>query len=125
MIQNKDQLSENLAFLHEKLRIMTLMELVFNRSVDSRQLTFEQISQACDLQQDQVEILLMKAFSIKVIRGVIDQVGGTVRFSWVQPRVLDVTQIVNLRDRLKHWSSKVHETANYLQENAPQLLEQK
>jgi hypothetical protein len=49
----------------------------------------------------------MKAFSLGVLKGTIDQVEGQVRVKWVQPRVLDMTQISGIRDRLHSWSSQV------------------
>lgn len=67
------------------------------------------------------------------------------RIKWVQPRVLDVkqvsqpalltthahpphavprfaAQIASIRDRLKTWAGKVHETAIYLEASAPELI---
>jgi hypothetical protein len=60
-----------------------------------------------------VELLLMKAFSLGVLKGTIDQVEGQVRVKWVQPRVLDMTQISGIRDRLHSWSSQVRNAIIY------------
>jgi len=114
--------AKNLEFLSQKIRIMTLMELVFKRGTQNRTIPFTDIAKACDLPLDQVELMLMKAFSLHVIRGSIDEVSRTVRILWVQPRVLDVPQIAHIRDRLRGWAKEVHGTANFLQENAPQLF---
>jgi len=96
---------------------MALMEMCFKKTSISRTLTFKDISATCGLPTEQVELLLMKSFSLKVVRGIIDQVDQTVRIKWVQPRVLDLDQISGIRDRLKTWSTEVHKTANYLEEN--------
>jgi len=117
-----DQVRSSQELLNQKIRIMALMELVFKQAGDSRKLTFKQISTVCDLPENQVEFLLMKAFSLRVVRGLIDQVDASVRISWVQPRVLSQLQIGALRQRLKDWSVQVHNVANDLQENAPNLL---
>jgi len=37
----------------------------------------------------------MKALSLELVRGSIDQVGQEVTMTWVQPRVLDLTQVTN------------------------------
>jgi len=110
-------LSKNTEFLNQKIRIMALMEMCFKRTSISRTLTFKDISTTCGLPTELVELLLMKSFSLKVVRGLIDQVDQTVRIKWVQPRVLDLDQISSIRDRLKTWSTEVHKTANYLEEN--------
>lgn len=116
-------LRENEAFLHQKIRIMALIEMVFQRNAQSRVLTFEDIAKGCELDVDQVELLLMKACSLGVIKGEIDQVAGKVRVNWVQPRVLSTTQLTSIKTILEEWSVKVKNTAHYLEENAPELLQ--
>lgn len=59
---------------------------------------------------------------VHLIEGVIDQVDGTVRVSWVQPRVLAVSQISGLRDRLDSWLTKVHSTLLSIETEAPDLI---
>ena len=54
----------------------------------------------------QVEWVLMRAMSLGLIRGVMDQVDGSVEVSWVQPRVLDQTQIEMLSSQLSQWSDR-------------------
>lgn len=115
-------LAKNAAFLNQKVRIMALMEMVFTRASDDRVLTFREVGEACQLQVHEVELLLMKAFSIGVVRGQIDQVEQTVAMSWVQPRVLNKEQIAGMRDRLRVWSARVDGTARELESSAGELL---
>ena len=56
------------------------------------------------------------------MEGIIDQVEGTVRVTWVQPRVLAVPQIAELRDRLDTWLTKVHSTLLAVEAETPDLL---
>jgi len=122
--ENNALLKENAEFLNQKIRIMSLMELIFKQSniSQSRLFTFQQISEHCHLPVQQVEFLLMKSFALRLIRGSIDEVARTVRINWVQARVLTIEQIQSIQQLLKQWSNNVHQTANYLQENAPSLF---
>lgn len=125
-VEKKDEpmLAKNAEFLNQKVRIMALMEMVLKRGSHTRTFKFEEIAKTCDLPEGHVEFMLMKAFSLKVVRGVVDEVDKTVQIKWVQPRVLNIQQIGALRDRLKDWSKDVHNTANFLTENAPTLIAQ-
>jgi 26S proteasome regulatory subunit N9 len=49
-------------------------------------------------------------------------VDGTVRVSWVQPRVLGVPQIAALKDRLDNWLQKVHTTLLAVEAETPDLI---
>lgn len=41
----------------------------------------------------QVELLVMKALSVGLVKGNIDEVDQKVQMTWVQPRVLDLQQV--------------------------------
>jgi len=122
--KSEEVLSANVELLSQKIRILALMDLVFKRGPTNRKFSFEEIAKTCELKIDMVELLLMKAFSLRVVKGVIDQVDQSVRIKWVQARVLDLKAISSLRDRLKDWSANVQTTTAYVQENAPNLLTQ-
>lgn len=40
-----------------------------------------------------VELLVMKALSVGLVKGSIDEVDKRVHMTWVQPRVLDLQQV--------------------------------
>jgi 26S proteasome regulatory subunit N9 len=50
------------------------------------------------------------ASSLKLIRGTIDQVGSTVDVTWVQPRVLEGSQLDLLAGQFTGWTSMVKST---------------
>jgi 26S proteasome regulatory subunit N9 len=58
-------------------------------------------------------------FSLKLIRGSIDQVDQKAVITWVQPRVLSGAQIGKLADRLDAWKKKLDGVAERI---APELL---
>lgn len=66
--------------------------------------------------------MLMRAFSLGVLTGTIDQIEQKVRIKWVQPRVLSMDQLKSIRDRLGIWSESVADAATYLESNAPELI---
>ncbi|KAI8896521.1 hypothetical protein BC833DRAFT_528164 [Globomyces pollinis-pini] len=99
-----------LAFLRQKLCLMTLVEAVFKRSKEQRgHMTFNEVSKETRVPLDEVEHLVMKALSLELIKGSIDEVEGIVQVTWVQPRVLDKTQIKHIADRIDEWGVKVKE----------------
>jgi 26S proteasome regulatory subunit N9 len=64
----------------------------------------------------------MKALSLKLVKGEIDQVEQKVQFTWVQPRVLDIQQVSGLRDRLATWATTVNQTLILLEGETPELF---
>mmetsp|Transcript_18621 Transcript_18621/g.25819 ORF Transcript_18621/g.25819 Transcript_18621/m.25819 type:complete len:399 (+) Transcript_18621:358-1554(+) len=108
--------------LREKITILCLMEIIFNEPADNRVIAMSHIAEKTKLSLDGVEFLLMKTLSVHLIEGVIDQVDGTVNVSWVQPRVLGLPQIGELRNRLDNWLDKVHTTLLTVESETPELL---
>merc|ERR1712060_433964 len=86
-----------------------------------RTVEFATIAAASKLPIDQVELLLMRALSLGLIKGVIDQVEQTVRVSWVQPRVLQTAQIALMTERLKSWCGTVNTTLTMLDSLTPEF----
>jgi len=122
-IDNQAALKANLPLLREKISILALIELVFARPSEGRTLSFNEISAAAKIPLEEVELLVMKAFSVKLVRGIIDEVSHTVTIYWVQPRVLDIPQISKMNERLTKWIDSVGQLATYMQnETAPELL---
>ncbi|GJE89121.1 PCI-domain-containing protein [Phanerochaete sordida] len=111
-------LQENYAFLRQKICLMALIESVFKRNAYDRTLAFETIAQETRLPLNEVEHLVMKGLSLKLIRGSLDQVDQTATITWVQPRVLSLEQIGQLAERLSTWNQKLHKVEERI---APQV----
>lgn len=110
-------LAESMAFLRQKICLMALIEAAFSRPRDgaTRLMTFEQIAEATRLPVNEVEHLIMKALSLGLIRGSLDQVASTVDITWIQPRVLEGAQLDTLAEQFGHWTDGVGQTANGVQ----------
>lgn len=113
--------SEEVA-LKQKIRLLCLMEMTFSRPATNRQLTFKEIAKEANLPIHEVEPLVMKALSLGLVRGFIDQVDEKVYMTWVQPRVLDLAQISTMQKRLVQWSKDVNQMENLLEDRAHDIL---
>ena len=67
------------AFLRQKLCLMTLVEMIFKKSKESRgQLSFSDVANETRIPLDEVEHLVMKAQSLGLVKGYIDQVDSII-----------------------------------------------
>ncbi|XP_042902309.1 26S proteasome non-ATPase regulatory subunit 13 [Parasteatoda tepidariorum] len=108
--------------LRQKISLLCLMEMTFKRPSNKRVLTFSEIASETRLPENEVELLVMKALSLGLVKGSIDQVDKTVNMSWVQPRVLSVEQIGNMKQRLAHWCQEVQSMEKLLETKAYDIL---
>ena len=109
------QLQEARNFLHQKICLAALTELVFRRPPHDRTMTFGTISRETQVKNKEIEHLIMKALSLGLLRGKIDQVDEVARINWVQPKVLEKTQIEGMRQRLKEWDSNVNDLGHWIE----------
>jgi 26S proteasome regulatory subunit N9 len=116
-------LASNRDELKQKITLMAVMEMVFQRNPHDRTLAFSEIAAATSLPLDQVEWVLMKALSLGLIKGVINQVQENVLVSWVQPRVLETAQIESLKNRIQAWTGKVGEALTFIENQTPELFQ--
>lgn len=107
VLNEQPALVENERKLKEKLTIMCLLELIFSLPAEERRIPLKVIGERTKLTLDGVEFLLMRALSLHLIEGTIDQVDEYVQVSWVQPRVLTLPEMQGLLDHLDVWISKV------------------
>ncbi|KAL3210830.1 hypothetical protein MRX96_036815 [Rhipicephalus microplus] len=70
----------------------------------------------------QVEVLVMKALSLGLVRGTIDQVDAQVHMQWVQPRVLSRDQIAGMKKRLDAWNADVASMEKLLETKAHEII---
>jgi len=112
-------LHENYSFLRQKICLMALIESVFKRGPYDRTMAFQTIAEETRLPIDEVEHLLMKALSLKLIRGSLDQVDQKAQITWVQPRVLSREQIGGLAQRLASWTERLGKVEKRI---APEVL---
>uniref|UniRef100_A0A4W4GLV9 26S proteasome non-ATPase regulatory subunit 13 n=1 Tax=Electrophorus electricus TaxID=8005 RepID=A0A4W4GLV9_ELEEL len=108
--------------LTQKIQLLCVMEMTFTRPANHRQLTFQEIAQSTKVPVNEVELLVMKALSVGLIKGSIDEVDQRVQMTWVQPRVLDLLQIKGMKDRLDFWCGDVKSMAVLVEQQAQDIL---
>ncbi|XP_033629621.1 26S proteasome non-ATPase regulatory subunit 13-like isoform X2 [Asterias rubens] len=109
--------------LRQKISLLCLMEMTFKRPADNRSISFEEIAREAKLPLNEVEILVMKALSLGLVKGSIDQVEQKVHMTWVQPRVLDLQQISTMQGKLQHWCLDVKNMQILLEDKAHDIID--
>lgn len=114
-ISKNQLLEQHRIFLYQKISLSALTEMVFRRPPHDRNLTFASISSETKVKPQEIEHLIMKALSLGLLKGAIDQVGQVAQIHWVQPKVLDMTQIDGMRNRLKDWDAGVNQLGHWIE----------
>lgn len=102
-------LNSNRRTLEEKIKIMAFTELIFSLHKDERVVSFQQISDRTTLPLDMIEFMVLRAMSLELIKGQIDQVDQKVSITFIQPRVLDKQRIGMMRSKFETWQSSLTE----------------
>ncbi|BGP03135.1 26S proteasome regulatory subunit [Rhodotorula toruloides] len=122
-LEKEPYLLQNLNTLRQKICVLALIEAVFKRPIQDRvALPFSIIAKEAQVPVDEVEHLVMKALMLNLIRGTLDACSSVASITWVQPRVLDKTQIGGLKDRLGDWADKVQAQGAFARGVAPELF---
>ena len=108
--------------LNEKVKLLSLMEIVFTKQAKNRSVTFDEVATAADVPPEQVEILIMKGLSLGLVKGTIDEIDQQASLHWVQPRVLDLDQLTDMHARLGTWLDTVNAAVSMVENTAPELL---
>ncbi|CAH0050094.1 unnamed protein product [Clonostachys solani] len=114
-ISDNRLLAEHSDHLRQKLYLSALTEAIFRRPPHDRTMSFATISRETKVRPTEIEHLIMKALSLGLVRGTIDQVDEVAHITWVQPKVLDMKQVGALRQRLLDWDSSVNQLGNWIE----------
>ncbi|KXS18718.1 hypothetical protein M427DRAFT_53665 [Gonapodya prolifera JEL478] len=118
-------LAASLPFLRQKLHLTALVERTFARTREQRsRMRFSDVAKETRVKEDEVEHLVMRALSLGLVKGSIDEVERVVQITWVQTRTLDKQQIAGMRDRLGEWGTKVGDMVQDLERQEAELLVQ-
>ncbi|KAF8821814.1 PCI domain-containing protein [Cardiosporidium cionae] len=114
--------STHLVGMRRKITLLALMDYAFHKPKRQRVLSFEEIAGHCCISIDEVELLLIKAMSLQLVKGRIDQVNQNVRITWVKQRILDSSRLALMRQRINTWVLSAKELLAHMEEMTPELL---
>ena len=114
-------LQQNQSFLRQKISLSALTEAVFRRPPHDRAMTFGEIRDETNVPLADIEYLIMRALSLGLLRGTIDQVAQVADIKWVQPKVLDMKQIAAMRQRLQDWDASVHQLGTWMEQSGKEV----
>lgn len=76
------------------------------------------------VEKSDVELLVMKAMSLELVKGTIDEVSGFVKIDWVLPRYLNKDHLKLLANRIDEWGVKMENVIKLVENGAEELLGQ-
>uniref|UniRef100_A0A7S4ADL7 PCI domain-containing protein n=1 Tax=Pseudo-nitzschia australis TaxID=44445 RepID=A0A7S4ADL7_9STRA len=102
--------------MQEKITLLGLIELVFAKPATERNLAFAEIAEGLEIPLEQVEWVIMRAFSVNLMEGIMDQVEESVHVTWILPRALSAEQMTDLAGKFGTWAVQVTSTKELMEE---------
>mmetsp|Transcript_24799 Transcript_24799/g.55369 ORF Transcript_24799/g.55369 Transcript_24799/m.55369 type:complete len:424 (-) Transcript_24799:159-1430(-) len=102
--------------MQEKITLLGLVELVFAKPASERTLSFAEIAEGLEIPPEQVEWVIMRAFSVKLMEGTMDEIDQSVHVTWILPRALSGEQMTDLAGKFASWATKVMSTKEVMEE---------
>lgn len=101
-------LSPYMSTIEEKLVMSIFYTIVFKKPFKNRSVTFQEVSENCQIPLDRVEHLVLKAFAHDIIQGYMDEIEQIIVVKWCKPRALSVERLQHLKNEIDNWCSVVH-----------------
>jgi 26S proteasome regulatory subunit N9 len=98
------------------------LEYVFALGKDDRNISFADIARVCSIEVGDVEFLVMKAMSLELVKGQIDESAEKVQIEWIMPRYLNKEHLTVLINRMKDWEQKMENVILLVEGQAGELL---
>lgn len=113
---------KEMTYLEQKVRIIAFLEMIFECEKDEKSISFEKIAKVCQIDHIDVELLVMKAMSLELIRGTIDEVAQKVHIDWSKPRYLNKAHLSIITQKMKDWEGKMDHVIKLVENNAQELV---
>jgi len=112
-----------MTYLEQKVRIIAFLEMIFESGKDERSMKFDRIAEVCSIEQCDVELLIMKAMSLELIKGTIDEVEQVVHVDWIRPRYLNKGHLQIMVAKMNDWQQKLEHTVRLVENNSAELVQ--
>lgn len=104
----KTRIMDNILRVGYKARVLALMELVFRQEdAHKKTIPLAEVAAITKLPVEEAEILIIRALAQGLVKGTIDQVDQTLTVTWIQPRVLERSQVEVLAGKIGAWKTKI------------------
>lgn len=107
LLQSRQEpwIRDNLVFIQEKQTLMSLLNALFHHS--DKAIPLQDLSTRLEKPIPDIELLIIKAISLGLIQGEIDQPNQTLILFWIQPRILKNSEILELKQRVDMWKEHI------------------
>ena len=112
-----------MTYLEQKVRIIAFLEMIFESGKDERSINFQRIAEVCSIELGDVELLIMKAMSLELIKGTIDEVDQVVHVDWIKPRYLNKGHLQIMVNKMNDWQQKLEHTVRLVENNSQELVQ--
>lgn len=106
----------------QKVVLVALMNLIYDKPPHERTISYSEIASICRIPSDQVDWVLMRALSLGLIKGMINEVQQSINVTWVQPKVLNMEQIKAMEAAMDEWSTKVRNTLSFVSDQTAEIF---
>jgi 26S proteasome regulatory subunit N9 len=113
---------KEMTYLEQKVRIIAFLEMIFECNKNERSIPFSQIAVKCQVEEADVEFLVMKAMSLDLIKGTINEVQQVVHVEWCQPRYLSKNHLKIMAQKMVDWEAKLDNVIRLCENNAQELI---
>lgn len=108
--------------LEQKTSLLSLVNHITASATANAQFSFQSLSSSSKIPLEDVERLVMRAISLQLISGHMDEVTQVLTVTWVMPKQLTDAEVKQREEKVDVWSGRVHNVLLELENEVPELL---
>lgn len=115
-------LVENKPKIEQKVALLALVNRIIAASAVNSEFTFDSLAKSSKVPLARIEILVMKAISLHLISGHMDEVKQTLTVTWVMPKQLTDKEVKQRGESVETWSKHIYNVLLNMENEVPELL---